>query len=170
MSAATLLEDGFKEALIYWQANNMGTRAGLIAHLMAQLGISQNLAIKWVDAVTQEAFDTAISDDITYGTFKARMIAVSNARAKHAADTIFNNLKLGLLVQDATDQLIGKHDEAITALNIKIIDTSNSIIDLENDTPNTTVNTSLVALKLYLIRLQGLVASRTIERNKLAGL
>jgi len=170
MSAATLLEDGFEEALIYWQANNMGTRAGLIAHLMAQLGISQNLAIKWVDAVTQEAFDTAISDDITYGTFKARMIAVSNARAKHAADTIFNNLKLGLLIQDATDQLIAKHDETIAALDVQISNTSAAITDLENDTPSNTRDTSLIALNRYLSRLQKQREGSVVERNRLAAL
>jgi len=168
MSAATLLEDGFNEALIYWQANNMGTRAGLIAHLMSALSISQNLAIKWVDAVTQESFDTAISDDITYGTFKARMIAVSNARAKHAADTIFSNLMKGLLFQDANDQLIAKHDEAIAALDVKISDTSSSITDLENDVPGTTRDTSLEALKLYLSRLQRQRESQIVERNRLA--
>jgi len=168
MSAATLLEDGFKEAVIYWEANNMGTRAGLIAQLMSTLNISQNLTIKWVDAITQESFDTAISDDNTYGTFKTRFLAISRARAKHAADTIFNNLKLGLLVQDATDQLIAKIDEFIVALDVKITNTNASISDLENDTPSTTRDTSLVALKLYRTRLTGQREAKIIERDRLA--
>ena len=170
MSAATLLEDGFNQVISYWQINNMGTRAGLIAHLITTIGISQNVAIKWVDAITDKAFKIAISDDDTYGTFKARFIAVGTARSLNAAEVIFESLRKDTLSDDARTELIAKIDENISAIDIKINDTSSSITDLLDDTPSTTRNTSLDALALYLTRLQKQRDAQVRDRDRLAAL
>ena len=169
MSAATLLTDAFTEAVAYWRANGGGTRAGLIADLQATLGITQATAAKWVDAMTQAAFDIAMTDGITYADFKARLIAVGPARALEGAKCVFEHLRSTILLQDATNEEVAKLDEALAAIDADIAAANAAVAAVTAQPVSDARTLSLVALNDYLGKLQRRRTARVLERNRLLG-
>jgi len=164
---ATLLTDAFNQAIIYWRANNVGTRAGLIAHLQATVGISAGTAGNWVDAIIREMYDLGISDDVTYAAFKTRMQAVGFTRGQAGATCAFEHLRKGNLVLDERDEKVAMIDEVIAGLDAQIASTNTTIASVTATAPGEVRTTSLAALALYLVRLNKMRDQRLEERARL---
>lgn len=169
MAAATLLTDAFTEAIAYWRANNGGTRAGLIADLQAVLGITQATAAKWVDAMTQQAYDQAMTDTPDYPGFKTRLLAVGPARALAGAQCVFESLRSTLLLQDATNEELAKIDLVLAAIDADIIACDTAIAAVTAEPASTARDLSLLALSDYRLKLQRRRTARELDRNRLLG-
>lgn len=165
---ATLLTDAFSEAVAYWRANNGGTRAGLITDLVNTLGVSVATATKWVDAMTQQCYDQAMTDGPDYASFKSRLLAVGATRAFAGVSCAFAELRKGALIEDSRTETIAKFDERIAAVDVKIADTSSAISTIGAQAPSTERTTALKALSLYAVRLQAQRNILVVERDKLA--
>ena len=165
--ATTLLTDAFSQAILYWRVNAGGTRAGLIAHLQSSVGISAGTAARWVDAITAECFNIAMTDDTTYAAFKARIIAVGVTRAQAGVTCAFERLREGTLVLDARDEKLVQVDEIIAELNTKITTTTATIAAVTATPASENRSTELIALNLYLKRLNSMLTTRQDERASL---
>lgn len=167
---ATLLDDAFAQAIVYWKANNGGTRAGLIADLVAVIGITNGVAANWVDAFTAEVFNLGMSDATTYASFKTWLQTVGVVRAEAGVRCAFENLKAGTLINDARGQLIARLNDEIAITDTRISQVSTSISEITAQTPSTSRTVALRALNLYLVRLQKQREAQVIERDRLGAL
>jgi len=165
--ANTLLTNAFNQSLIYWRNNNVGTRAGLSAHLQSTVGISAGTAVTWIDAITREVFNLGISDDTTYAAFKTRMQAVGFTRGQAGVTCAFDHLRKTTLALDERDELVAKVDDIIAELNTQIDSTNTSITTVTAAAPGEVRTTSLTALNLYLVRLTKMRDQRVDERARL---
>jgi hypothetical protein len=170
MSASTLLTDAFAAARAYWAANNVGTRAGLIAHLVATVGVTTTKATAWVDAITKEVFDIGVSDGTAYADFKTRVQAIGVARANRALKNAFAGLSDGQLLQDAKDQAVAFIDTRIAAANADIAVFTTLRADVAAEPPSADRDNSLVAIDSYLGVLARKVDALLRDRDRAAGL
>jgi hypothetical protein len=170
MAAATLLTDAFTRAVVYWRANAGGTRAGLIAHLQDTVGITQPTATRWVDAMTQEAFDIAMTDAPDYAGFKDRLVVVGAMRALRGAQCVFKGLREGALLQDAKDELLARYDDGLLLEAGKLAATNAAMLNLTAQPDSATRTEALLALLARRVRLTELLAAQQAERDRLASL
>jgi hypothetical protein len=164
---ATLLDSAFAEAIAYWRANNGGTRAGLIANLVAVIEVTNGVAANWVDAFTAEIFNLGMSADTTYAAFKTWLLSVGAVRGEAGVRCAFDNLKEGSLINDARNQLIGKLNDGIAVIDTKITNTLTSVTEVKLQAPSVTKTTVLKALELYENRLQSQRSGLVTERDRL---
>lgn len=167
---ATLLDSAFAEAIAYWTANNGGTRAGLIADLVAVIAVTNAVAANWVDAITEEVFNLGMSADITYAAFKTWLQSVGGVRAKAGVTCAFNNLKDGTLINDARKQIIAKLNDAIVITDDRISEVTVSIAQITAQVPSTTRTVILKALNLLLSKLNQQRSAQMTERDRFAAL
>lgn len=153
-SPTSLLTDAFKEMRAYWLANGGGTRAGLIADLVAVLGVTQQKAANWVDAVTQDAFDLGFTDDNTYATFKARLLAIGVQRGNRMTMVIFGDLTGGPLVSDAKDQVVANIDAEIASVNADVALAGAALAELRALPASATRDFDIVSVNAYTLQLQ----------------
>ena len=167
---ATLLDDAFAEAINYWTVNNGGTRAGLIADLVAVIGITNVVAANWTDAFTAEIFNLGMSSDITYAAFKTWLQSVGRVRAEAGIKCAFENLKTGTLINDSRKQLIARLNIGIAITDTRISEVTTSISEISALAPSTSKTVILKSLNLYLIKLQKQREAQLVERDRLAEL
>lgn len=150
MAAATLLTDAFNAAVVYWIANAGGTRAGLIAALVGAVGVSQSKATTWVDAITQGSVDVGFTDDPAYSAFKARLVAINQARGIRMTACIFEYLTGDLLLQDAKDEIVAGFNEKIAVVDADIAIFTALRVSVAAEAPGADRDNSLIAIDNYL--------------------
>jgi len=166
MAAATLLTDAFNAAKAYWLANALGTRAGLIADLVAKIGVTQSKAASWVDAITTEVFQLGVSDDTTYATFKARLLSIGATRAGNAVNCAFDNLRKGALVQDSRNEAVAMIDQLMAEVGAELSRLLSAKASVEAQPSSVVRDSLLVAIATHQLKLERKIASYLVSRER----